>query len=361
MNIAIIRLFISLLLVVIGACLERVKDKTATREYINGTSLFVMNPNRDSKGIVYIFHSCKHRASDFFVAEEVREGKCRECLGLHNSRAVIQTIVDLGYTIAAFDARGNENRCWHYEDDVNTFRSVHQHVNSRFNPAGTAPIFYVGISSGGFFAVDLIMRGRDKILSDTERCPRPAGLILIVSTYTNDILANHPALDRGKLYERPPPTVFVGAYRAFYTNHMNTKALMKYQLINIPATEFISYPKAMHEDFFEKYAGLSHAMSRKLVIVLGKMNLIDEHFELRKDPRKSHWRKAAKYIIKSREPPFNLEADVSHISEAMNIAWGEIDVSYDLTKKAFMWLEERLAGVKDPEPTKDELKELFGP
>ena len=126
-------------------------------------------------------------------------------------------------------------------------------------------------------------------------------------------------------------------FRDHYTAVLNNRALRQYMALQVPMIEHVAYPKAVSADFFVRNAYLDAKQSEKLVKMLVKFGHLNMHMELRQDPLKSAWKKAARYAIK---PPVDkLQNNESPVFQAMKLAWAEHEITNEFTRRSLTWLE----------------------
>ena len=83
--------------------------------------------------------------------------------------------------------------------------------------------------------------------------------------------------------------------------------------------------------------GLTFEQSERLVAALNAENYLINGY-LRDDPRKSQWRSLAEFKAVSAETGDPLTADASGISEVLNVAWAEHEITADQAWRAFKFL-----------------------
>jgi hypothetical protein len=310
--------------------------RNVTRAVMHNTEVFWRVPASPStpNGVVMIFHACLRTPGDFFMPEEVTDGQCTTCNGLHQNREIVADIMGKGYVVVVMSATNRETMCFGVEkegeNDLVAMLAVRDHVYATLGLKKDARLVLMGVAAGGYFATYAMVEMQ-------QRGYAVDGIIPMVSTFRSNIIQKRAEFNKMKVSKRPCPTVLIAMFRDPYTANLNNLALRTYTMIERPIVEYVGYVKAIHANFFEKHAGLTLEYSQLVVKMLKKFNLLNEHMELIRDPRKSHWRKSVRWVIK--KDMDSLEEGVSDIAQAMNFAWSEQEVTNEYTWRALSWLE----------------------
>jgi len=310
----------------------------ATRELLtNNTEIIWKKPPQGVpiKGVMLLFHGCSHQAGDFFTRQEVTRGLgCEKCLGLPAERSIVKTLINRNYVAVAITSKNKQTKCWG-DEDVSRVAGVVEHIYRALNSnTEEIPLYVLGASSGGYFTFTFTFDGFK------EYGIKVAGIVCQIATITSDAITRDEFQKMKVSPIRPPPTIFNAMFRDAYTAMLNERAMRVYRTLQIPCIEYVAYPKALKDDYFVKHGDLTPTKSAHLVRVLKKTGILNEFNEVIHNPRggKSHWRKMARYIISSEVD--KLEADKSPVSQAMNIAYSEHEITSEYMTENLNWLEE---------------------
>jgi hypothetical protein len=105
--------------------------------------------NKNSKGVIFLAHGCKHEATEWFRNSSV----CSHCYGMPVESKIVKTLVLTGYTVIAMSSIINQNKsqCWHVNDREYISKSI-KYVYKKLNTTiEKTSLFAIGIANGGVF------------------------------------------------------------------------------------------------------------------------------------------------------------------------------------------------------------------
>ena len=107
-----------------------------------------------TKAVLLALHGCSHSGTDFWEQSEA----CPRCLGLPEEVIIRRAALEHGYALIAPSSSNRERKCWHmqFEDPSSSNDAkVVSVVGDVMKEEGLLglPIFVVGVSSGGGFAL----------------------------------------------------------------------------------------------------------------------------------------------------------------------------------------------------------------
>ena len=335
------------------------------RKTINGTDVLWASPSENKSnersngndagglegppptGMLFVAHGCQHSNTDWFH-KSLASPACDDCIGLPEERAIVRTALDLGLVTIAISSTNRWSKCWNLVKDVEPVGRVlkefsNRYFSTEFTPGHGEqqqqpfPIYAFGASSGGAFVSSIA----GPLMTDFG---------IQLSGFVSQIAARGgPDSTDGALSTETP---FCGVYltmnrdrftddtaeRIVETCNDSGKASNKCKHIRLPSLPIVpSY-------FSNRIPEISRTESEEMVRLLKGAGIIDENTgELIRDPRQSRWRDA---LMQSPSEPAagtplaflqrgdRLVADVSPISEVMNVAWGYHELARDGVREA---------------------------
>jgi hypothetical protein len=278
----------------------------ANRDIINGTNVLFAEP-ATINGILFVAHGCSHSHTDWFLG-------CEGCIGLPEERAIVKEALDLGLVVVALSSSDRESMCWSIERDVESVGLVLQEMAKRYGPS--LPILLFGASSGGAFV-------------SLAATPLAERFHIQLAGFISQIASLNVRTDTTKcrVYITMNKDERTDAKAALLTSSAQPQS--KSLHIRLP-------PLPIHDDFFAtRIPEIDMEHSAKMAKSLRKNGLLDDGDFLRDSPRRSNWRAAIEPLL----PLPGLEgdtlaADLSLISEVMNVADGEHEMTRDGVKEA---------------------------
>jgi len=283
---------------------EAATKNRGTVNYVEDDSLeFVyetLPEGRKVKGLVFLAHGCSHSGTDWWDKSD----RCRKCIGLPEEKRIVARLIEEDYVPVAVSSQDRlETRCWHEADITPLWKAI-KIVREKLN-LSTEPLFAFGASSGGTFVSRL---GIDPASGFTATAPQ----LLIES---------HPK----KAHNKASPIFFT--YMASYgTRSMYERLVEDYKKngYNIRA-QFIPPLPVIPTFFSDRIEAISPKTSRLMVAALREADLLDESGMLRENPRGSAWRTTLQKFAGTD----SLVADESPISEVLNVAYAQHEMSSD--------------------------------
>jgi hypothetical protein len=286
-----------------------------------GTVPAVFELPRFPKGLVFLAHGCHHSAGDFWSYS----ASCPMCIGLPEELRITSAIVAAGWAaIALSSADRGSSRCWDFETDgARVVPALTEFRKS--NNLSHLPLAALGVSSGGAFVLQLA---------------KAIPLHAVVS----QIMAIPPSYLVGYRGAPFPPTLFIHMPRDKRTGAGVRRCLRHLNETGVRAAELRAPPIPIHPSFFCRVPGVDEPLSHKLRRSLAPM--LDSDGWLREDPRGSSWRELVRAVpeVASRLPGTrpgvadSLEADVSPLSEVLNVAWAVHEITGDYMRDTMEWI-----------------------
>jgi len=181
-------------------------------------------------------------------------------------------------------------------------------------PKMSPPLFMLGASSGGSFV--------GTYGAESKAMGTPASAICVQISGVRQTSHGHL-----------PPTLFVHMAQDTHTSRVvgrTVEQLTKKTGGVAVAQQHACMPKPLVPSFFADHgAALSPADSAALVAALKDAGFVDANTgRLKYDPRSSDWRPVATKALPSIFPGVDsLKADESPVSELLNLAWGEHEIT----------------------------------
>lgn len=255
-------------------------------------------------------HGCQHRGTDFWP----RNKECSRCLGLPEELCIVRTALARNLLPMAVTSA---DRCWGQQDFDRVEKAVaHVYTSEGLDPA--LPLYAFGASSGGEFVGALAGTstvGREKLKC---RIPQIMGI-------SDDTVFSTLGPDGKEATWTAPPTVFIHMpVRDKMTAEGVAMTRMSMRASGVPVAEFHCKPLPITDNFFaERMDNVTLQQSKALSGALRKASLLDVDGQLRADPRREPyvWRQALLQTGVPQALEDSLEADLSGLSEEMNVAW----------------------------------------
>jgi len=300
------------------------------------------------QGLLFLAHGCQHSSLDWFS----KSPDCKDCMGLPEERAIVQTALDMGLVTIAMSSSNFSTKCWS-GSDVTPVSLVLNELWHRFSQAqeqeestpssSRLPLYAFGASSGGAFVSSLAgpLQSRFGIHLDGFISQIAAQLPLLRQEIVDPHLCRvYVTMDKDERVNRAAQarvdkcqTIETGVGNKNFDPENEPEPQTHCKQIKLPSLPiFSSY-------FASRIDGISQAESEEMVATLRTAGLLDlSTSELIEDPRKSYkkWSNAlrlaslkATSLMVFEKRGDALFADKSPIFEAMNVAWGFHEMTRD--------------------------------
>jgi len=256
------------------------------------------------KGIVFLAHGCQHQGTDFFA------GVCQgsnfgRCLGLPEERALVEKVRSKGYVALAVSGSG-PNRCWDMDLDVARVEKAIGHVISVESLPQDTSIFAIGASSGGYFVGELAATSN---LGSRLKCISPQ-----ISAVRTGLTV---------------PTLFIHMTRDVVTSADIQTLGAELEGRNVTCQELRVDEQAVTATLLHRCMNLT--VAHTVVQALFTGGFINEEGYLLQDPRQSRdgWFSLLKGLspFNASPPTDSLLADESPVSELLNVAWAQHEIT----------------------------------
>ena len=254
---------------------------------------------RKAKGIVFLAYGCGHSAKDW-------EDKG----GLPVEQRIVKHVVDQGLIAFAVSGTGRSH-CWRKED-VSRVRAGYRFLQRKLKLySGEMALYAIGCSSGG------------SLVSVLPRHITVSGVGIIAAVARNNVLRGRGATD---MHPKYPPAAFVSFQRdptGMDRIRENIKTLKR---MRVPTAHFTARSKVIDPPYFYlNSVTVSKKTSQAIYEAFLEKDIIDSNGWLKQDPRLSLWRDALANVSGIEND--NLQLDKSPISELMNVAWAQHELT----------------------------------
>ena len=278
-----------------------------------------------SRGIVFFAHGCSHSSIDWWPKTK----ECPTCIGLPVERALVTAALKRGYVAVAQSSQNRKHRCWSDADMPHALATLKWIMSHLKLPVATTPVHLLGASSGGGFVgrLALKMRAKDKT------SPRILSAIVQISLLRGDNEFAEVPADLGILFVHMSRDVFLAQMISSYVKDSNRRNIK----------ELIVQPLPLEPNFFNAHSShLSLEDSAKLVAALRDAEFINQDGLLVEDPRQSEWRAVARKALPHIIPEVDsLVADLSGISELLNLSWALHEITDENIVGVFEFMAQR--------------------
>jgi len=266
---------------------------------------------RKVKGLVFLAHGCSHSGTDWWD----KSARCPKCIGLPEEKRIVARLVEKDYVPLAVSSQDRlGSRCWQEEDITPVWKAI-AIVRERLS-LKTEPLFAFGASSGGTFVSQLGIKPSSGFWATAPQ-------LLIEPEPT-------------KAHERSSSIYFT--YMASYGTHkMYERAVEHYRKYGYNIKSRFLPPLPVTPTFFsDRIESISPEISKSMVAALREEELIDKSGKLIDNPRGSEWRKCLRKFAGSD----SLVADESPISEVLNVAFAQHEMSSEFVDEMIDFFEE---------------------
>lgn len=260
-------------------------------EIIDGVNVLWVAPESNSpSGILFVAHGCSHSHTDFFSF-------CDNCLGLAEEVAIVDIGLNHNLVVVAISSIDRNSKCWQPTHDGPRVANVLTNISKRYQKHNM-PIYAFGASSGGAFVSKL-------------------GQYIDLNGFLSQIMATRKPHETACM-------VYLTMNRDTRSDEMAEKILndsdSNVKHIRLP-------PIQLTDSFFSDRIpqNIPTPTSTSMYKTLEKEGFLDSDGFLLHNPRRSDWRS----FISAFAGDDNLEADGSSISEVMNVAYGQHEMTRD--------------------------------
>jgi len=293
----------------------RKQKKRGTVNYVQEDSLEfvyeVLPEGRKVKGLVFLAHGCSHSGTDWWDKSEM----CPKCIGLPEEKRIVARLVEKDYVPLAVSSKDRlGSRCWKEEDLTPVWKAI-KIVRERLGLTQER-LFAFGASSGGTFVSQIGIN--------------PTSGFAVVAPQL--LIEPKPK----KAHERSSSIYFT--YMASYgTQKMYQQAVEHYRKYGYNIKSRFLPPLPVTPTFFsDRIESISPETSKLMVAALREAELIDKSGKLLENPRGSPWRECLKKFAGSD----SLVADKSPISEVLNVAFAQHEMSSEFVDEMIDFFEE---------------------
>jgi len=277
------------------------------REMIHDRDVLWAEPRGQVSGILFVAHGCSHSNTDWFI-------ECDGCIGLPEERAIVDIGLEFGLLVVAISSTNRRSKCWQTEIDVEPVGKILKTLSDRYH-LESKPIVAFGASSGGAFVSEIATPIQLKFGISVS------AFISQIAAAADDEMAKcrvYITMDRDERTRViAEHLVANGLSRGIETRHL--------QLPPVPITK----------DFFTRIPEINLNVSSRMATALQNAEFLDENNYLRMNPRRSEWRDVLTAVLSPEElNEDTLQADLSAISEVMNVAHGEHEMTRDGVREA---------------------------
>ena len=156
-----------------------------------------------------------------------------------------------------------------------------------------------------------------------------------ISSICVQIMALRGETPSAKTHSPIPPTLFVHMVKDQHISELIHNSIVRLKHENIPVEELKVQSKPITSTFFYDHGKvLNLEDSKKLHLAFIANNYIEKTtYELKDDPRQSQWRTIFRKTLPLNDD--NLIADLSPISELMNLAYGQHEITDEYLDETF--------------------------
>eukprot|EP00808_Paulinella_micropora_P012877 g79783.t1 len=269
-----------------------------TRAELSGTEFVYHLPSKDPIGIIFMAHGCNHNSLDFGRKSE----KCPNCIGLPVEMSLVEMSLARNLAVVAVSAEKSPARsCWGGSSSSQAVAKVLKSFPAKYAPSLKGkPIYALGASSGG------------SLVSRLPLVVKLHGVCVQVAHLANQAIKQMQA-------DYPPSIAIYMQYPSPSRHEVD-----QLKSLGVRAKLIESKAIALTANFFSDRAiEISPAQSASLFSALKSHQFLDKEGFLIESPRSSNWRDVLRNISHND----TLESDVSTISELLNLAASEHEIT----------------------------------
>lgn len=274
------------------------------------------------KGILFLAHGCQHSMTDWWPKSK----ECKRCIGLPEEMAIVDLALQRQLLVVAASSYNRSSKCWSKIDGPKVaelllkLQTEQQHGDTNDN--NKLPLYAFGASSGGNFVSSVLPQALHEAGGGT------------LAGYVSQIMAV-------PLKEvTTPPAVYITMSRDAYSERSAEAICQQLQGKQVPCRQIRLDPLPISQHYFsDRILSITKSTSEQMVIALQQAAFLDDSTGMLTDnPRHCNWRAALKNLV--RDNGDSLVADQSPISEVLNVAWGQHEMSRDGVGEALDFLLE---------------------
>lgn len=303
----------------------------------DSTELVFQLPRNTPRATTLLLHGCHHAATDFFPPSPA----CPHCLGLPEELRLVRLALHRGHAVVAVSSSNRGSGCWATNATHPTgpdYDRIASALAALPPTARDAPLFAAGASSGGRFATSL----------STPRF-RVAAVCSIVSSSVMPRRARPSgsgAGDGGGRDEANDEGAFAMPH-AFVHMAQRDKAIAKrvkgtaaaLRAAGVLVAEFVVAPRVLTGALLRAaMPNWGAGLADEVVEALRVAGHIDDAGNVLVDPRRSQWRRAVEHLKGLMND--SLVADKSPLSEVLNHAWAQHEISSEHFASVLDFFEE---------------------
>eukprot|EP01025_Chloroclados_australasicus_P017447 TRINITY_DN1890_c1_g1_i4.p1 TRINITY_DN1890_c1_g1~~TRINITY_DN1890_c1_g1_i4.p1 ORF type:complete len:349 (-),score=34.21 TRINITY_DN1890_c1_g1_i4:191-1237(-) len=304
------------------------------RQIVNDTEIFYELPGDDQKvkGLLFLAHGCKHRATDFWPKSEL----CVECMGLPEFSKMRQVALQLNYVVLAISSSDSETKCWdvrsltdaNSKDADNVVYALNQLIE--LNNWAQLPLYAIGSSSGGLFVLYLSQK-----INIQGLCVQGAAL-------SNASLEKFfQQTDKTNTSSIFPPTIFIHMKRDTNLHQRVKDSINVFNQSKILTHEIEVQPKSINSSYFQdRIEGFSSEFSQQIYEVFSKESIIDKNGYLVNNPKTElGWISVLTNNFPQIKEYDSLDVEESPIMQELLVAWGYHQMVADYTEFVLDWFQ----------------------
>ena len=282
--------------------------------------------------ILFLAHGCNHRMTDWWLPKSTDDDACPDCLGLPEERAIVQAALDRHFLVVALSSL---HKCWSAMDATRVVKVLMQlqlKWSNKINK-NPPPFLAFGASSGGHFVSSILPRSLE------QHGTRLEGLISQIMATPIDIDDDHHSISND--VRLPKAVGYIVMSRDTRTDQQAQQRVQEWQTLGVPVQYRQVKPLAIGSDFFaSRIPEIDHSLSKKLVQALHDARLLNVEAYLMQNPRRSEWRSVLELVLSRSDGHYKdtLIHDQSPLSEVMNVAWGEHEMTREGVNESFEFL-----------------------
>ncbi|PRW51151.1 peroxisomal membrane 11A isoform A [Chlorella sorokiniana] len=304
---------------------------TVTKAEVAGRTVYYEIPQAP-KGTVAFFHGCSHGGYDSWYSQAA----CPECRGLPEEVSHTKQALALGYAVVAINSLNRDPpgegddaaMCFSFSDDKD---GVAEALRDLLQEQGLQdlPLYVGGVSSGGSFALKLNKEMQGEIKGAFS-----------------EVLSMDPDNDDGTDWGSYPPVAFVRMERDENTNDRIARNQEVLQENGVPSQILVSPERRIYPTFFsDRASDFTPDLSERVTAALKEIGVIDADGNILAEPRRGFdfdWRAQLRAKIPEfdeEKPADSVKQDASVVSELLNMAWSNHEISGDYMSAILVWLE----------------------
>lgn len=263
------------------------------------------------KGLIFLAHGCSHAAIDWWPSTPT----CPSCIGLPVEMSIVSAALNSGFAVIAVSSSSREHKCWSPADMNPSIAIVKSFYTNKLKNNLSIPLYLLGVSSGGSF-VGFLAQSHYLVPKPSAVCVQISAVHVVKPMFL-------------------APTLFVAMARDSSLLHRVTQLTHSLSSSKVLTAQ----PLPIHSAFFhEQTAGtISLQTSALLANALTDAGLLDKARMLATDPRASSWRQAVLQAVPDIADTDSLKADQSSISELLNMAYAQHEISSHFNKEVMDW------------------------